>query len=170
MYFTMETRLFRAPVIDWLLWRSVSPSRRAYDSSPADLVTGFENTCCRVPEWRPHTVRSCAQAKDPQLINRIALVNDISIVRDEFLDLSLSSLIACYVTCPPNEDSRSKPGRLVYVGKASRLTSLLLRSNFPVIWGQVQGRGLGSLAIELDSLIRDLSPNEDSRSKPGRLA
>ena len=55
-----------------------------------------------VPEGRPHTVRSCAQAKDPQLINRIALVNDISIVAPR--------------------------------------------------------RVLGSLAIELDSLICDLSP------------
>jgi hypothetical protein len=58
MYFTMETRLFRALIIDWLLWGSVLP----------------------VPEGRPHTVRSCAQAKDPHLINRIALVTDISSV------------------------------------------------------------------------------------------
>jgi hypothetical protein len=79
MYFTMETRLFRAPIIDWLLWGSVLPGPGGtYDSSPA-IYRRVRKYMLPRP-GRPHTVRSCAQAKDPQLINRIALVNDISIV------------------------------------------------------------------------------------------
>jgi hypothetical protein len=80
MYFTMETRLFRALIIDWLLWGSVLPVPEGHMTVARRFIAGFENTCCRVPEGRPHTVRSCAQAKDPHLINRIALVTDISTV------------------------------------------------------------------------------------------